>query len=100
MCVIDSEYIINKNYYEEIMGNVVDAKFKGTPDTDSKIEMVFGGETEFAAFTAVLDNDKAAKSQFEAILADNTNGMPIESFWESDEPNEWMKLHLQSDQRA
>ena len=47
-----------------------------------------------------MDNDPAIKAQFEAILAENTNGVTTDSFWESHEPQEWLTTHLQLEQRT
>ena len=68
------------------MGNIkirIIIEWKGTPDVDIKNALVFNDEEAFAGYKAEMDNNQAAKSQFEAILAQNTNDQTIDSFWES-----------------
>ena len=78
----------------------VQAKFKGEADVDTKNALVFNNEEAFAKLKAVMDNDPAIKAKFEAILAENTNGVTTDSFWESHEPQEWLTTHLQLEQRT
>ena len=78
----------------------VQAKFKGEADVDTKNALVFNNEEAYTTLKAAVDNDPAIKAKFEAILAENTNGMTTDSFWESHEPQEWLTTHLQHEQRA
>ena len=78
----------------------VQAKFKGEADVDTKNALVFNNEEAFAKLKAVMDNDPAIKAKFEAILAENTNGVTTDSFWESHEPYDWLTAHLLLEQRT